>query len=128
MTVSATAKRILIVEDEESMRELLRLHLTWAGFSVEVAEDAIAAGYSVLKAVPDLVVCDVEMPHMDGFELVAALRADAGIRKDLPVIFLTADSDADGRARELGAHFLEKPIRLEELLAAVARYLPLPPR
>ncbi|HEX6155919.1 MAG TPA: response regulator transcription factor, partial [Burkholderiales bacterium] len=128
VTPATTPKRILIVEDEESMRELLRLHLSWAGYAVEAAEDAIAAGYSVLKAAPDLLVCDVDMPHMNGFELVAALRADAGIPKDLPVIFLTADSDADGRARELGAQFLEKPIRLEELLAAVARHLPLPPR
>ena len=60
------------------MRELLRLHLSSAGYAVEVAEDAIAAGYAVLKAAPDLIVCDVAMPHMDGFELVAALRADAG--------------------------------------------------
>ena len=73
------------------MRELLRLHLSSAGYAVEVAEDAIAAGYSVLKAAPDLIVCDVAMPHMDGFELVAALRADAGVSNNLPVIFLTAD-------------------------------------
>ena len=122
------AKKILIVEDEESMRELLRLHLSWAGYEVEAAEDAIAAGYSVLKAAPDLVVCDVAMPHMDGFELVAALRADAGVPKQLPVIFLTSDADAEGRAREMGCEFLEKPIRLEELLATVSRYLPLPRR
>jgi DNA-binding response OmpR family regulator len=122
-----TGKKILIVEDEESMRELLRLHLSWAGYTVEAAEDAIAAGYAVLKAAPDLIVCDVAMPHMDGFELVTALRADAAVPK-LPVIFLTSDSDAEGRARELGAEFLEKPIRLEELLAAVSRHLPLPRR
>jgi DNA-binding response OmpR family regulator len=122
------AKKILIVEDEESMRELLRLHLSWAGYEVEAAEDAIAAGYSVLKAAPDLIVCDVAMPHMDGFELVVALRADAGVPKQLPVIFLTSDAEAEGRAREMGCEFLEKPIRLEELLATVSRYLPLPKR
>jgi DNA-binding response OmpR family regulator len=123
-----TAKKILVVEDEESMRELLRLHLSWAGYDVEVAEDAIAAGYSVLRAPPELIVCDVAMPHMDGFELVAALRADAGVPKKLPVIFLTSDSEAEGRARELGCEFLEKPIRLEELLKVVSRHLPLPAR
>ena len=122
------AKKILVVEDEESMRELLRLHLSWAGYEVEAAEDAIAAGYSVLKSAPDLIVCDVAMPHMDGFELVNALRADAGVPKKLPVIFLTSDSEAEGRAREMGCEFLEKPIRLEELLATVSRYLPLPKR
>lgn len=120
--------RILVVEDDESMRELLRLHLSSAGYTVEVAEDAIAAGYSVLKAAPDLIVCDVAMPHMDGFELVAALRADASVSKKLPVIFLTSESEGEGRARDLGGEFLEKPIRLEELLAAVSRHLPLPRR
>jgi DNA-binding response OmpR family regulator len=119
--------RILVVEDDESMRELLRLHLSSAGYAVEVAEDAIAAGYAVLKEAPDLLICDVVMPHMDGFELVAALRADSGVSKQLPVIFLTAESEADDRARELGGEFLEKPIRLEELLKAVSRHLP-PPR
>ena len=120
--------RILVVEDDESMRELLRLHLSSAGYAVEVAEDAIAAGYSVLKAAPDLIVCDVAMPHMDGFELVAALRADAGVSNQLPVIFLTAESEGADCARELDGEFLEKPIRLEELLAAVSRHLPLPRR
>jgi DNA-binding response OmpR family regulator len=114
--------RILVVEDDESMRELLRLHLSSAGYTVEVAEDAIAAGYSVLKAAPDLIVCDVAMPHMDGFELVA------GVSNKLPVIFLTSESEGEGRARDLGGEFLEKPIRLEELLAAVSRHLPLPRR
>ena len=123
------SRRILVVEDEESMRELLRLHLTSAGYLVEVAEDAIAAGYSVLKSPPDLIVCDVAMPHMDGFELVSALRADPNVPKKLPVIFLTADPEGEGIARALApGEFLEKPIRLEVLLAAVSRYLPRPPR
>ena len=118
--------RILVVEDDESMRELLRLHLSSAGYAVEVADDAIAAGYAVLKAPPDLIVCDVAMPHMDGFELVAALRADKALPR-VPVIFLTSDAD-EGRARELApSEFLSKPVRLEELLAAVNRHLP-PPR
>ena len=114
--------RILVVEDEESMRELLRLHLSSAGYNVEVAEDAIAAGYSVLKDVPDLIICDVAMPHMDGFELVAALRADRSLPR-MPVIFLTSVDDGEGRARELGAEYLLKPVRLEELLKAVSGQL-----
>jgi len=119
--------RILIVEDDEAMRELLRLHLSSAGYAVEVAEDAIAAGYAVLKVAPALIVCDVAMPHMDGFELIAALRADGTLPK-VPVIFLSSDAD-EGRARELGAaEYLSKPVRLEELLAAVSRHLPRPRR
>ena len=116
--------RILVVEDDESMRELLRLHLSSAGYAVEVAEDAITAGYALLKAPPDLLVCDVSMPHMDGLELVAALRADKAMPK-VPVIFLTSDAEGEGRARELGvSEYLNKPVRLEELLAAVYRLLP----
>jgi DNA-binding response OmpR family regulator len=114
-------QRILVVEDEEVMRELMRLHLSHAGYAVEVAEDAIAAGYAVLKGAPDLIVCDVEMPHMDGFELIAALRADGTVPK-VPVVFLTS-VDEEGRARELGAEYLRKPVRLEELLAVVSRQL-----
>ena len=64
------------------------------------------------------------MPHMDGFELIAALRADPSVRQ-VPVIFLTADAETEGQARLLGAgEFLSKPVRLEELLAAVSRQLP----
>jgi DNA-binding response OmpR family regulator len=118
------ARRILVVEDDESMRELLRLHLSSAGFAVEVAEDAITAGYAVLKSPPDLIVCDVEMPHMDGFELVAALRADKALPR-VPVIFLTSLAEGDTHARELApSEYLRKPVRLEELLAAVSRQLP----
>ena len=80
------------------MRELLRLHLSSAGYNVEVAEDAIAAGYSSSRTF-DLIICDVAMPHMDGFELVAALRADSAVPKKPPVIFLTAETEADDRAR-----------------------------
>jgi CheY-like chemotaxis protein len=119
-------RRILVVEDDESMRELLRLHLSSAGYAVEVAEDAIAAGYALLKAPPDLIICDVEMPHMDGIELVAALRADKAMPQ-VPVIFLTSDEEREGRARELGVtEYLNKPVRLEELLKAVYRHLPAP--
>lgn len=120
------AGRILVVEDDEAMRELLRLHLSSAGYAVEVAEDAIAAGYAVLKSAPDLIVCDVAMPHMDGFELVAALRSDDTVAR-VPVIFLTSLAEGEARARELGAaEYLRKPVRLEELLAAVGRHLARP--
>src|SRR5258706_10206041 len=60
---------ILIVDDDESIRELLRLHLSAAGYEVNVAPDGIAAGYMVLRSPPDLILCDVSMPHMDGFEI-----------------------------------------------------------
>jgi CheY-like chemotaxis protein len=118
------AARILVVDDDESLRELLRLHLSSAGYEVEVAEDAIGAGYRVLRNPPDLIITDVEMPHMDGFEFVAALKADQSLRY-VPVIFLTAVEDGDTRGKELGAvGYVTKPVRADRLLALVAQHVP----
>src|SRR5205814_3106573 len=96
------AAYILVVDDDESMRDLLRLHLTAAGYDVEVAADAIAAGYLVLKRPPDLIISDVNMPHMDGFEFIEALKADKTL-PPIPVIFLTSMEEGDQRGKALGA-------------------------
>lgn len=113
---------ILVMEDDESMRELLRLHLQNAGYSVLLAEDAIAAGHLVVKHRPHLIIADVKMPYMDGFEFVRHLKADPAV-SSIPVIFLTSVS-AEHRARELGAAaYLTKPLLLDRLLAAVAEAL-----
>ena len=118
------ASSILIVDDDESIRELLRLHLSSAGYDVRVAEDAIAAGYMVLRSPPDLIITDVNMPHMDGFEFVAALRADKAL-PNIPVIFLTSLDDGDARGRELGAAgYVTKPVRADRLLSLVAQHVP----
>jgi len=118
------AARILVVDDDDGIRELLRLHLTSAGYEVEVAADAIAAGYIVLKAPPDLIITDINMPHMDGFEFVAALKADSTLPR-IPVIFLTSVEDGDSRGRELGAvGYVTKPVRADRLLSLVAQHVP----
>ena len=114
---------ILIVDDDELVRRLLALHLTNAGYAVSSAEDAIRAGYMSLQIAPDLVITDVKMPHMSGFDFIAALKSDPRLA-NTPVIFLTSDEDADLRARELGAAgFVNKPVRADVLLALVARIL-----
>jgi CheY-like chemotaxis protein len=116
--------RILVVDDDEGIRDLLRMHLTSAGYEVQVAADAIAAGYIVLKAPPDLIITDVNMPHMDGFEFVAALKADTSLPR-IPVIFLTSVDDGDSRSRELGAvGYVTKPVRADRLLSLVAQHVP----
>lgn len=116
--------RILVVDDDEGIRDLLRLHLTSAGYEVQVAADAIAAGYIVLQAPPDLIITDVNMPHMDGFEFVAALKADTSVPR-IPVIFLTSVDDGDSRSRELGAvGYVTKPVRADRLLSLVAQHVP----
>jgi CheY-like chemotaxis protein len=118
------AARILIIDDDESLLELLRLHLSSAGYEVEVAEDAIRAGYRVLRRAPDLIICDVDMPHMSGFEFVLALKADKTLPY-IPVIFLTSDEEGDDRGKELGAvGYVLKPVRAERLLALVAQHVP----
>src|SRR5688572_13023273 len=96
------AAKILVVDDDESIRELLRLHLAAARYEVLVAADAIAAGYLVLRAPPDLIITDVNMPHMDGFEFVAALKSDKTL-PEIPVIFLTSEDEGDNRGKQLGA-------------------------
>ena len=116
--------RILVVEDDASLRDLLRLHLSAAGYEVQVAEDGIAAGYKVLKSPPDLIITDVNMPNMDGFQFVAALKADKSL-PPIPVIFLTSMEEGDQRGRELGAvGYLTKPVRADRLLALVAQHVP----
>ena len=114
---------ILIVDDDENLRELLRLHLDSAGYDVQVAEDAIAAGYFVLRSPPDLIICDVEMPHLDGFDFVAALKSDKSV-PDIPVIFLTSNEEGDHRGKLLGAvGYVTKPVRADKLLALVATHI-----
>jgi CheY-like chemotaxis protein len=115
---------ILVVDDDKSIRELLKLHLSSAGYEVHVANDAIAAGYLVLRQVPDLIISDVNMPHMDGFEFVAALRSDKTI-PHIPVIFLTSFEEGDHRGKTLGAvGYLTKPVRSDRLLSLVAKHVP----
>ena len=91
---------------------------------MQVAADAIAAGYLVLRSTPDLIVCDVNMPHMNGFEFISALKADTSI-PDIPVLFLTTFEEGDQRGKDLGVvGYLTKPIRADRLLALVARHVP----
>ena len=118
------AASILVIDDDHNIREQLRLHLSNAGYEVLIADDAIAAGYMVLRSPPDLIITDVNMPHMDGFEFIAALKADKSL-PNIPVIFLTRDEEGDKRGKELGAiGYVTKPVRADKLLALVARHLP----
>lgn len=114
---------ILVIDDDEYLRELLRLHLSNAGYEVLVAEDAVVAGHSVLRHRPDLILVDVEMPFMTGLEFMQALKADRSVC-DIPVVFISSRGDCEDRARELGAcAFLQKPVLADHLLATVAGYV-----
>ena len=118
------AATILVVDDDASIRDLLRMHLSAAGYEVHVAQDAIAAGYIVLRSPPDLIISDINMPHMDGFEFIAALKSDKTLPA-IPVIFLTTVEEGDHRGKELGAvGYLTKPVRADKLLQLVAKHVP----
>lgn len=114
---------ILVVEDDRTMRELLRVHLTAAGYAVNGAANGAEAMSAVRGVTPDLIICDVYMPDMNGFDLIAALKPLPSLA-NTPVIFLTVDADAHEQAAKLGAAAcLTKPIRLENLLATVKQHV-----
>ena len=114
---------ILVVDDEESARELLYLHLSNAGYRVLLAEDAITAGHFLLEQRIDLLLADIEMPYMDGLDLVRAIRNDPAV-SSMPVVFVTSHGQYEDRAKELGAvAYLRKPVRSELLLATVAKHI-----
>jgi CheY-like chemotaxis protein len=115
--------KIAVIDDDRFIRYLLDLHLRKAGYEVFTAEDAVAAGRVVVDHQPDLILCDVDMPFMDGYEFVAALRADPATRH-IPVIFLTINPGVDEHAKRLGATHLMKPVMADELLQAVAKVAP----
>lgn len=113
--------RILIIDDDIGFRDLLRIHLSSAGYQVQVAEDGVTGGRALLEQAPDLIVSDVNMPFLDGFELLSLMRSDAGTAA-IPVILLSGRSDGDSMAKavELGAaDFLTKPVTRDQLLESV---------
>jgi len=122
MGAAAPRINILAVDDDEAMRELLRLHLTNAGYVVTLAEDAIAAGHRMLRLPPDLVIIDIDLPYMNGLDFAAALLADASVAH-VPIIFISAYESFAAKADRLGADFLVKPFQKERLLDSVERTL-----
>jgi len=110
-----SAARLVVVEDDDSIRDLLGAGLRFAGYDVQtVANGAGALGLST-DTRPDLIILDVNLPDMDGFEVCRRLRA-AG--DDVPVIFLTARRDTDDMRAgysEGGDDYVTKPFSLDEL-------------
>jgi len=119
----AQQKRILVVDDERHIVRLIQVNLERAGYQVATAFDGKEALKRVEEAKPDLIVLDVMMPYMDGFEVQKRLQADPNTR-NIPVIMLTAKSqDADvfrGWASGVSA-YLTKPFNPLELLTFVKR-------
>jgi two-component system OmpR family response regulator len=118
-TGQRTKQRVLVVDDEENVSHLVSSALRFDGFETITADNGNSALAAVVEHDPDLVVLDVMMPGLDGFGLLAKLRA-AG--SQIPVIFLTARDAASDRVNGLrsGADdYVVKPFSIEELLARV---------
>lgn len=114
--------KILIVDDEGDLRTLLGLCFLRRGHSIVVAGDGAAGLQCVATHAPDLLVTDLNMPVLDGLELLRQLRADG--HADLPVIVLTARSDQRAAATAAGADaFLVKPVPLRQLGETAERLL-----
>jgi two-component system OmpR family response regulator len=116
-------QRILVVDDEEPIRDLIATALGYAGFEVTTAEDGITALSQVSLTGPDLIVLDITMPGFDGWEVCRRLRRDGDTT---PVVFLTARDQQDEKLRgfTLGADdYLTKPFSLEELIARIRAVL-----
>jgi two-component system OmpR family response regulator len=106
---------ILVVDDEETLSDLVSSALRFAGYTVRTEANGFDALRSVKSEPPDLIVLDVNMPEMDGFEVCRRIRRD-GLQT--PVIFLTARDDIDDLRtgfRQGGDDYLTKPFSLEEL-------------
>jgi two-component system, OmpR family, response regulator len=115
--------RLLVVEDDPNILELLSASLRFAGFQVATACDGGAAEAAVAEHKPDLIVLDVMLPDLDGFEVVRRLRTNG---THTPVVFLTARDATEDKIHGLtlgGDDYVTKPFSLEELTARIRAVL-----
>jgi len=114
--------KILLVDDDPRLRDLVRLSLERAGFAVVTAADGARAITHAAREAPDLIVLDIGLPELDGFEVCRRIRA----RSEVPILFLTARDDEIDRilGLELGADdYVTKPFSPRELVARVKAIL-----
>jgi two-component system OmpR family response regulator len=115
--------RLLVVDDEPNIVELLSASLRFAGFEVKTAQSGLEALRVAREFRPDLLVLDVMMPGMDGFEVVRRLRSEG---LTMPVVFLTARDSTEDKISGLtlgGDDYVTKPFSLEEVIARIRAVL-----
>jgi diguanylate cyclase (GGDEF)-like protein len=115
--------RVLVVDDDRNLRKIIATNLELAGFTVEVAADGPEALEKIETLLPDIVLLDLMMPHMDGYEVARRIRVHQNPAiANVPIIILTAKSETDDKLRgfEAGADdYITKPFGPQELLARV---------
>ncbi|WP_298040736.1 response regulator transcription factor [uncultured Microbacterium sp.] len=112
-----TDARILVVDDEPNIRDLLSTGLSFAGFSVKTVANGAATISAVLEEEPDLIILDVMLPDMNGFSVTKRLR---GAGFTAPILFLTAKDDTQDKIEGLNAggdDYVTKPFALDEIVA-----------
>ncbi len=115
---------ILIVEDTNEQRDLVAMYLEMNGYHVQVANDGLQGLTQARKERPDLILMDLGMPKMDGYQMIAELRADEAL-KDIPIVVISAWTAAThrDRAKAAGADvFITKPFELGHILSTVQKY------
>ena len=120
--MSEIRKKILCIEDDRETAALIAEEFAERGFEVSVAHDGQEGLAAIFKNMPDLVLCDVSMPVMTGFEVLERLTAIAPRFEDMPFVFLTALTDRDNelKGRQLGADdYVTKPIDFDILGAVI---------
>lgn len=120
------AARILVIEDNAANLELVRYLVSFSGYAVLEARDGAQGVVMALQERPDLIICDLQMPVMDGYEVLARLRGHAECAT-LPIVALTAFSMPNDRQRVMTAGFdgyLSKPIEPEHFVAQIEAFLP----
>ena len=116
---------LLVVEDNEPSREALSRRLARRGYGVVAAEDGLAAVEMAHSAMPDLILMDLGLPGIDGWEATARLKADLATR-EIPIIVLSAHAMTSDRTLALAAggdDFDTKPVRFERLLEKIEALL-----
>jgi len=120
------SKRILVVEDQEDNRQILRDLLGSVGYELTEAWDGEAGVAAAKQHRPDLILMDIQMPLMDGYEATRRIKADPAL-KSIPIIVVTsyALSGDEGKARDAGCDaYITKPYSPRQLLAKVKEFLP----
>ncbi|HET9594926.1 MAG TPA: response regulator [Anaeromyxobacteraceae bacterium] len=113
---------VLVVEDDADLASLLQMIVAEAGYEVRTAPDGAQALALVAERMPALVLLDMRMPVMNGWEFARAFRERHG--RAAPVVVVTAAEDARARAEEIEADgWLEKPFEIDDVLRIVARWL-----
>ncbi|WP_027269307.1 response regulator transcription factor [Leptolyngbya sp. PCC 6406] len=123
--MSETRGRILLVDDEAGLREAVQAYLEDSGFAVEVASNAHEGWDQLQVAMPDVLISDIMMPQVDGYQFLQQVRDDARF-KSLPVVFLTARGMTSDRIQGYSAGvdaYLPKPFDPEELVAIVSNLI-----